>query len=132
MVQRPVLLPGLTVEQAAAPAATLAALVVAVLAGAVLLFPALGWLFYLVLAGRFDRSPTVGPGRLALARDPGPRRRYLASLARVALAVGVALLTFADAGWAHALGVICLLAVLPLGCLAVDPAGVAALSGDQR
>jgi cytochrome d ubiquinol oxidase subunit II len=43
-VQRPVLLPGLTVEQAAAPPATLVALVVAVLGGAVLLFPALGWL----------------------------------------------------------------------------------------
>jgi cytochrome d ubiquinol oxidase subunit II len=132
MVQRPVLLPGLTVERAAAPAATLVALVVAVLGGAVLLFPALGWLFFLVLAGRFDWSPEVDPARGVPARVPGGARRLLRPLTKAALVAGIVLLTFAEASWAHAVGVICLLAVLPLGCLAVDPAGVAALSGDQR
>ena len=47
----PTLLPGLTVDQAAAPHDTMVAVVVAVLAGAVLLFPALALLFTLTLRG---------------------------------------------------------------------------------
>jgi cytochrome d ubiquinol oxidase subunit II len=51
--QEPYLLPpGLTLEEAAAPDATLTALVVAALAGLALLVPALVWLFRLALSGR--------------------------------------------------------------------------------
>src|SRR6185312_8270890 len=56
LAQRPVLLKGLTVQQAAAPHDTLVLVVIAVLAGAVLLFPSLALLFRLVLAGRFDEA----------------------------------------------------------------------------
>src|SRR5207237_5166384 len=45
----PTLLPGLTVDRAAAPHDTMVAVVVVVLAGAVLLFPALALLFTLTL-----------------------------------------------------------------------------------
>ena len=71
----PTLLPGLTVDQAAAPHDTMVAVVVAVLAGAVLLFPALALLFTLTLRGhlgahgaeaepaaRSKRRRTAAPG----------------------------------------------------------------------
>src|SRR5438270_346919 len=48
----PTLLPGLRVDQAAAPHDTMVAVLVAVLAGAVLLFPALALLFTLTLRGQ--------------------------------------------------------------------------------
>jgi len=57
LAQRPVLLKGLTVQQAAAPHDTLVLVVVAVLAGATILFPSLALLFRLVLAGRLDHGP---------------------------------------------------------------------------
>jgi cytochrome bd ubiquinol oxidase subunit II len=62
--QSPYFLPGLTVQQAAAPRDTLIAVTVAVLGGAVILFPSLSPLFSLVLRGRFD------PGRLKDAGVP--------------------------------------------------------------
>jgi cytochrome bd ubiquinol oxidase subunit II len=58
--QEPYLLPpGLTVEEAAAPDATLAALVIAATLGLALLLPALGWLFRLALSGRlaYEEEP---------------------------------------------------------------------------
>ena len=133
VVQRPVLLPGLSVARAAAPPATLAALVVAVAAGGVLLVPALGLLFRLVLAGEFERPPRVStPDEMGPAHPPPVGLRRLRWAAGAALVAGFGLLNVADAGWAHAIGVLCLLAVVPLGFLALDPAGVAAGSGDPR
>jgi cytochrome d ubiquinol oxidase subunit II len=58
--QEPYLLPpGLTVEQAAAPDATLTALLIAAAAGMALLVPALAWLFRLALSGRlaYEEQP---------------------------------------------------------------------------
>jgi cytochrome bd ubiquinol oxidase subunit II len=53
LAQEPYLLPpGLTVEEAAAPDATLAALLIAAAVGMAILIPALVWLFRLALAGR--------------------------------------------------------------------------------
>jgi cytochrome d ubiquinol oxidase subunit II len=53
LAQEPYLLPpGLTVEEAAAPDATLAALLIAAAVGMAILIPALVWLFRLALSGR--------------------------------------------------------------------------------
>src|SRR6202011_5680501 len=52
----PILLPGLTVQQAAASHDALVALVVAVLAGGALLFPSLALLFRVALTGRLDHA----------------------------------------------------------------------------
>jgi cytochrome d ubiquinol oxidase subunit II len=103
----PLILPNLSVYRAAAGHDTLVCLVVAVIAGGVILFPALGLLFRLTLAGGFERSRLEEPHdaprtRLAL------QSRLVARLAAAALIAGVALLTFADAAWAHAVGVVCL------------------------
>ena len=54
LAQQPLLLPGLTIHQAAAGHDTLVAVIVAVIAGGVILFPSLALLFRLVLAGQLD------------------------------------------------------------------------------
>lgn len=125
--QQPIVLPGLTIEQAAAPNDTLVLVVVAVLVGAVLLFPSLGLLFWLQLRGRFDTASDVRPQRLA----PTSLRRASSSglPARAALAcaiAGVGLLTVAGAGWMHAFGVACFFGFVVLGFIAVAPADLAA------
>jgi cytochrome bd ubiquinol oxidase subunit II len=58
--QEPRVLPGLTVQQAAAGRETLIATIVAVAVGAVVLVPSLGLLYSLVLRGRLDVSETHG------------------------------------------------------------------------
>jgi cytochrome bd ubiquinol oxidase subunit II len=60
LAQEPYLLPpGLTVEEAAAPDATLTALLIAATLGMALLLPALAWLFRLALSGRlaYEEEP---------------------------------------------------------------------------
>jgi cytochrome bd ubiquinol oxidase subunit II len=119
LAQRPAVLPGLTVEQAAAPTATLVAVIVAVLGGAVILFPSLALLFRLVLGGRFDPGSS-GRGEPAPS-VMNPVGRAWASAAGGCLVVGFALLTVAAAGWAHAVGVIALLAFVAVGTFALAP-----------
>ena len=70
LAQRPILLKGLTVQQAAASHDTLVVVVVAVLGGATILFPSLALLFRLVLQGRLDHAPEVARTPFAAA---GPR-----------------------------------------------------------
>jgi cytochrome d ubiquinol oxidase subunit II len=134
LAQKPVLLPGLTIRQAAAPHDTLVLVIVAVLGGAMVLFPSLALLFRLVLRGRFDTdavlatSPQPPPAdirALVTASAPG----LLARLAGGCLIAGFGFLTVAEAGWAHAIGVVCLLAFVVIGFAAVTPAQLAA-SGD--
>jgi cytochrome d ubiquinol oxidase subunit II len=130
LAQSPIFLEGLTVRQAAAGRDTLVAVVVAVLAGAAILFPSLALLFRLVLGG------ALGGGESA-AGQPIQARSLFAALApsllpRVAIAclvAGIGFLTIADAAWAHAVGVLCLLAfivvafpaALPPDLLPADP-----------
>jgi cytochrome bd ubiquinol oxidase subunit II len=114
----PTILPGLTIRQAAAGHATLLWLVVCVLCGALVLFPALALLFRLTLAGRFTRSGPMSPPR----QPESVAAAGVGALARIALScliAGVALLNGADAGWAHAIGVVCLLGFVLAGFRAV-------------
>jgi cytochrome bd ubiquinol oxidase subunit II len=121
LAQRPVLLPGETIAQAAAPHDTLVLLIVAVLAGGAILFPSLALLFRLVLSGRLDHSAVGGEqpdGRALLhALAPGLATRA----AGACLLAGFAGLTIANAAWAHAIGVVCLLAFVPVGFVALAP-----------
>jgi len=127
LAQQPVLLPGLTVSEAAAGHDTLVAVVVSVAAGASVLAPSLAFLFRLTLRGRLgyegdaDGAPTVpapaGPARALAASRPGLLVR--SSLACLLLTVGF--LTLADASWAHAVGVAALLACVLTGFRAAVP-----------
>jgi cytochrome bd ubiquinol oxidase subunit II len=125
--QAPRLLPGLTVVQAAAGRSTLVALIVAVVCGAVVLVPSLGLLFTLYLRGRLDtpeQHATAGAGAGAVdgsaaateaggaggatALLRGARLRGWVTAAVTGLVVGTGLLVFANADWAHLVGVVCL------------------------
>jgi cytochrome d ubiquinol oxidase subunit II len=104
----PTILPHLTIAKAAAGHDTLLWITVVVLAGGALVFPALALLFRLAVTGRLQPSETVG--LVAAARQPQPRgSRLPARAAAATLIAGVGLLTFADASWAQAIGLVCLL-----------------------
>jgi cytochrome d ubiquinol oxidase subunit II len=127
--QSPLFLPGLTIEAAAAPRTTLIALTVAVLGGAVILFPSLALLFRLVLSGRLaeggesvDLRPT--PRMVRASRHGFPARAALACLI-----AGIGLLTAAEAAWAHALGVVSLFGFVALGFPAALPPHVLPRTG---
>jgi cytochrome bd ubiquinol oxidase subunit II len=113
LAQSPIFLEGLTVREAAAGRNTLVAVVVAVLAGAAILFPSLALLFRLVLGG------ALGGGESAAGQPPQVRSLlaalapgFLPRLAIASLVAGVGFLTIADAAWAHAIGVLCLFAFI--------------------
>jgi cytochrome d ubiquinol oxidase subunit II len=119
LAQLPVLLPGVTVEEAAAPHDTLVVLTVAIVAGGALVFPALALLFRLVLTGRFElpfETARPLPGIAVTFRTGLFARAAVASLV-----VGVGLTTIAEAPWAHAVGVCALLAFVVLAFPAALP-----------
>jgi cytochrome d ubiquinol oxidase subunit II len=122
--QSPVLLPGLTIAEAAPSHDALVALIVAVVVGGLILFPSLGLLFRLVLGGRLGEgeAPRVAPAprELLAASATG----LAARLAGAALLAGVVFLTVLDAGWAHAIGATCLLAAVALAFPASLPPDV--------
>jgi cytochrome bd ubiquinol oxidase subunit II len=132
LAQNPVLLRGLTVRQAAAPHDTLVVVIVAVLGGAVILFPSLALLFRLVLRGQLDHGAAVARpvvpaiGTLLSASAPG----LLARAAGAYLLAGIAFLTLAEAGWAHAVGVFALFGFMVCGFLADVPSQLASFDRD--
>ena len=118
----PTILPGLSVDQAAAPHDILVSVVVVVLAGAVILLPSLVWLFGLALAGRF-RAPelnvTVTP-----INHPMPRIGLRARVAAACFIVGGGMLNLANAQWAHVVGVTCLFGFIGLAFSAIVASAV--------
>jgi cytochrome d ubiquinol oxidase subunit II len=121
LAQWPTILPGLDVRHAAAPHDTLVAVIAAVLGGGAIVFPSLGLLFRLTLAGRFDQSRPAQAAPPAHGRLEA-RPALLIRLAVACLIVGFGLLTVANAAWAHALGVTALFAFIAAGFLALVPA----------
>ena len=125
LAQNPVFLKGLTVREAAAGHDTLVAVVVAILVGALLLFPSLALLFRLTLGGELRDS---GPGLVETPVES--RRRGLVSVrldARLSVAflvAGIGFLTVANAGWAHAIGVACFFGFILSGFRAALPPGI--------
>lgn len=115
LAQRPTLLPGLTVEEAAAERSTLVALLVGLGIGALILAPSLFALFRLVLTGRFDPGASHGaaaPGRRAAA---GARHRSHPLAVPLALGVGgAAVLLVATASWLQVVAALAMLAGIGL------------------
>jgi cytochrome d ubiquinol oxidase subunit II len=114
----PTILPGLAVDQAAAGHDTLVWVVVCVLGGSVILFPSLAFLFRLALAGRFEAAESNVPDEIAQplgAIGPGLAGRLAVAL----LIAGFGLLNVANAQWAHAVGVVCLVCFVVLGFRAI-------------
>ena len=102
LAQRPEILPGLTVQHAAAGRATLVAVLVGLAAGSVILVPSLALLFRLVLRGTFAAAaaplPVPAPSR-ALG-DPA----RATTLCIVGLVAGALVLVVGDAAWSIAIG----------------------------
>jgi cytochrome d ubiquinol oxidase subunit II len=120
--QWPTILPGLDIREAAAPHDTLVAVVVAVLGGGAIVFPSLALLFRLTLAGQLDAGePRAAELHIATGRRARARTALLARTAIACLIVGFGLLTLADAGWAHAVGVAALFAFMITAFLALMP-----------
>ena len=121
LARYPLLLPGLTVDGAAASHDTLITLLVAVLAGGVLLFPALGLLFTLTLRGR------LGHGEDEVSSPQGPiigRRPTISSglgvrAALALLVLGIGTLNGADAPWAHIVGLSALTGFVTTGFVTI-------------
>jgi cytochrome bd ubiquinol oxidase subunit II len=114
----PTILPGLTVYQAAAGHDTLVWVIASVLGGGAIVFPSLALLFRLALRGRFRarEEPAVD----ATLHEPSWAKVGLLARSAVAcLIAGFALLTVADASWAHAVGVVFLLCSIAIGFRAI-------------
>jgi cytochrome d ubiquinol oxidase subunit II len=123
--QRPTVLPGLTLHEAAAPRSTLIAVIGAVLVGGIILAPSLALLFRLMLIGGFDPSskPAASPPRRTAGY--GTPAVGFARLALLCLLAGFVLLTVLDQGVAHVFGVIALVAAAVLAFRAVGPTDLA-------
>jgi cytochrome d ubiquinol oxidase subunit II len=115
----PTILPGLTVSQAAAGHATLVAVLVCVLGGSVILFPAMAWLFRLALSGRFSAAEQVATPRGRQDALAATRSGLVVRAAIACLIAGLGLLNLADAQWAHAVGVVSLMSFVVLGFRAI-------------
>jgi cytochrome bd ubiquinol oxidase subunit II len=119
IAQQPQILPGLTVDEAAADHDTLVALLIAIALGAFVLVPSLWLLFGMVLHGQFDERPEkpgslagVGEGREITGPLVTPPGRSAGVLAAVLAVVGVPLMFFSDGGVTLAVGVIFVLGAL--------------------
>ena len=115
LAQRPQLLPGLTVEEAAAGRPTLIATVVGVTLGSLVLVPSLGILFGLVLRGRFDKDGTSA--EVPLVRHPSRRAPQIGIAALGA--VGLPLVLVFDGGALLTIGIVSLLAFVALAWLSI-------------
>jgi cytochrome d ubiquinol oxidase subunit II len=110
LAQRPQLLPGLTVHEAAASHATLLALVIGTGIGALILLPALALLFNLYLRGAFDALAADGPHATGVAVPAAEIRARQLAVPLALLAAGTVLTVAFDSPWITALGVAALLA----------------------
>jgi cytochrome bd ubiquinol oxidase subunit II len=118
LAQRPELLPGLTVEEAAASRPTLIATVVGVAIGALVLIPSLAILFGLVLGGRFDEETASRVAATRPHRSPA-RRVPLLGLAIALAAVGLPLALIFDGGPLLAAAIVALLGSVALASVAI-------------
>jgi cytochrome d ubiquinol oxidase subunit II len=128
IAQQPQVLPGLTVQQAAAGDATMIALLVSIALGAVVLVPSLALLFGLVLRGRFDERPEepgslerTGRAAVVTGRPAADRRSPAGIVAGVCAVLGVPLMLAFDGGAGLIVGIALLLAAVAAGAILVVP-----------
>jgi cytochrome d ubiquinol oxidase subunit II len=127
LAQSPQLLPGLTVQQAAAAHDTLVAVVVAVLGGAIILFPSLALLFRLTLRGHLDHTLARGVSDTRPATGlTAPRVSLRLRIAAALVLVGVGLTNVADADALHVAGAASLIAFVVVVYRAALPVDVGA------
>jgi cytochrome d ubiquinol oxidase subunit II len=135
LAQAPILLPGLTIHAAAASHDALVAVVIAVSAGGLIVFPSLALLFRLTLGGTLRgghgtavaaTTPVARPARALL---DAAAQGLLVRAALACLVLGFGFLTVLDPGWAHAIGVLALVGFVVTGFLAALPEELVSGSG---
>jgi cytochrome d ubiquinol oxidase subunit II len=109
LAQNPDILPGLTVDQAAAGRATLIAVLVGLAIGSLILVPSLWVLYRMVLRGAFDESAAHGSWPASVPRPSGGKPGRATATCVVALAAGALILVVGDAAWSIAIGAALLL-----------------------
>jgi cytochrome bd ubiquinol oxidase subunit II len=131
LAQEPTLLPGLTIHAAAATHDTLVAVVIAVVAGGMIVFPSIALLFRLTLVGTLRGPAAARPPAAVAPRDllAASAQGLLVRAALACLVAGFGLLNVLDPGWAHALGVLALVGFVVLGFLATLPRDLVRPSG---
>jgi cytochrome d ubiquinol oxidase subunit II len=110
LAQRSELLPGLTIDQAAAPRATLVATLVGLAVGSLILIPSLALLFRMVLRGAFDAPAADGRWKVAATARPWRDPQRATTVCLLGLVAGALVLVVGDAAWSIAIGVLLLLA----------------------
>jgi cytochrome d ubiquinol oxidase subunit II len=110
IAQEPEILPGLTIEQAAASDTTIEAVLIGFAVGLLILLPSLIYLFRLVLSGRFDPAtgPRPGPAPAdlaAAASDPNAHSSMRTTLITGAVTALGAAITFVSEGSLRGVGV---------------------------
>jgi cytochrome bd ubiquinol oxidase subunit II len=120
LAQRPELLPGLTIDQAAAGHSTIVAMVVALAIGAIVLVPSLGFLFGLLLRGGFDESAVRDDADHATGWSLPEQTLYRA--AALLLVVGTVLTVVVESPWGRIVGIPLLLGFVAIGFVALASA----------
>ena len=110
IAQQPEMLPGLTIEQAAASDEVIIGLLVAVVIGLAILIPSLYLLYSLVLGGRFDPLSVPAADASAVEEPLGPASRRALGSVLGAAAVGGLMLFVSDSGVTLYLGLALFLA----------------------
>jgi cytochrome d ubiquinol oxidase subunit II len=118
LAQEPQILPGLTIEQAAAGRSSIIALLVALGLGALALAPSLGFLFTLVLRGRFDPGAEQ-PAASVVTAPGGTWRERLLPVALAVFAASALIMIALDSTWARIVGVAGLLGSVSAGFVAL-------------
>jgi cytochrome bd ubiquinol oxidase subunit II len=131
LAQRPVFLPGLTIDEAAAGHSTIVAVLVSIAIGAVVLVPSLALLFGLVLRGRFDAEREFASVGERAPRVQGAGWGPLAPIAVASLTVGVVFVFILEAEWAHVIGAVCLFTFVGSGFALLAPRVLAEPSGEE-
>jgi cytochrome d ubiquinol oxidase subunit II len=122
LAQRPQLLPGLTIEQAAAGRPVIIATLIGLGLGALLLVPSLALLYTLVLRGRFDEQEADAAPRGAVSARPPRRDLPLLPAAGFCLVAGVVATVPFDSAWGRIIGIPFLLAFVALGFVSLASA----------
>jgi cytochrome d ubiquinol oxidase subunit II len=119
LAQRPEMLPGVTVQEAAAGRATLIAVLVGLAFGALILMPSLAVLFRMVLRGRFDPGAAEARiGEVLPAPLAGETRRATV-ICLVGLVAGGLTLFIGDDDWTILVGITLLLGLGGYGFVVV-------------
>lgn len=115
VAQQPVMLPGLTIREAAASDEVIIGLLLAVVVGLAILIPSLYLLYSLVLGGRFDPLAVAPAEPAGASRQMEPPGRRAIGLNLVAAVVGGLILFVSDSGAPLYIGLATFLAAVASG-----------------